>query len=62
MPDWKLEVHRTGYGQQPFRVHAGSCPDGQGKALDRTEARRLLAQGVEACPFCRPDVALGVLE
>ncbi|MCX4784622.1 DUF6233 domain-containing protein [Streptomyces sp. NBC_01264] len=62
VPDWKLEIHRTGYGPQPFRVHAGSCPDGQGKPVERAEVLRLLGEGVEACPFCRPDAALGVLE
>lgn len=41
--DWKLEIHRTGYGAQPFRVHAGFCSDGQGRAVERTDAIRLLA-------------------
>ncbi|WP_251059313.1 MULTISPECIES: DUF6233 domain-containing protein [unclassified Streptomyces] len=27
-----------------------------------TEVRRALAEGVPACPHCRPDAALGVLE
>ncbi|MFD3834165.1 DUF6233 domain-containing protein [Streptomyces sp. NPDC058621] len=62
VPDWKLEIHRTGYGAQPFRVHAGSCPDGQGRAVERAEALRLLGEGVESCPYCRPDAALRVLE
>ncbi|MFD0272238.1 DUF6233 domain-containing protein [Streptomyces sp. NPDC127106] len=60
VPDWKLEVHRTGYGPRPFRVHAGHCPDGHGKEITRHEALRLLSDGIEACPFCGPDRELRI--
>ncbi|WP_255306322.1 DUF6233 domain-containing protein [Streptomyces sp. Wb2n-11] len=31
-------------------------------AAEPEQIRRLLAEGVPACPYCRPDTALGVLE
>ncbi|MFD7116571.1 DUF6233 domain-containing protein [Streptomyces sp. NPDC059922] len=34
----------------------GPCP-----GCTRDEARRMLADGVEACPYCNPDVAPGLL-
>ncbi|WP_405675997.1 DUF6233 domain-containing protein [Streptomyces xanthophaeus] len=34
--------------------------DERRKALGREEARRMLAQGVEPCPFCSPENALGM--
>ncbi|MFJ6722679.1 DUF6233 domain-containing protein [Streptomyces sp. NPDC091259] len=33
---------------------------GKGKPIDRDQGRRLLAEGVEACPYCGPDTALGM--
>jgi hypothetical protein len=59
VPAWKLEVHRTGYGPRPFRVHAGRCPDGHGKEITRYEALRLLSDGIEACPFCGRTASSG---
>ncbi len=35
---------------------AGKCQ----RPVDRTEARRLLADGVTACTHCRPDTDLGI--
>ncbi|MFJ3842336.1 DUF6233 domain-containing protein [Streptomyces sp. NPDC054904] len=43
---------------------AGDCRDTRSrcKPIDREAARRALAEGVQACPHCRPDTALGLLE
>ncbi|MFE4642964.1 DUF6233 domain-containing protein [Streptomyces sp. NPDC056730] len=42
-------------------VHQGECGMGKGPGCTRDEARRMLADGVEACPYCNPDVAPGLL-
>ncbi|MFF3652731.1 DUF6233 domain-containing protein [Streptomyces sp. NPDC002181] len=51
-------------GRLPVRVHAGGCWDSSKRCVPATaeQARRLLAEGVSACPHCRPDSALGMLE
>ncbi|MGW6861399.1 DUF6233 domain-containing protein [Streptomyces xanthophaeus] len=59
-PDWKLESVRTGSGPRALRLHVGDCAMSGGKALGREEARRMLAEGVEPCPFCSPENALGM--
>ncbi|MFI5985155.1 DUF6233 domain-containing protein [Streptomyces sp. NPDC051555] len=59
-PDWKLEAIRTATGPKALRVHAGDCTMGVGKPLDREEVRRMLAEGVEPCPYCGPDTLLGM--
>ncbi|MFD9523382.1 DUF6233 domain-containing protein [Streptomyces sp. NPDC059979] len=41
-------------------VHVGDCAMSGGKPLGREEARRMLAQGVEPCPYCNPEHALGM--
>ncbi|WP_308112862.1 DUF6233 domain-containing protein [Streptomyces sp. DH12] len=53
----------TGAGCTPTAVHLGTCGMGR-KAPGATEdaARRALAEGVPACPVCRPDTELGVLD
>ncbi|SEF19024.1 hypothetical protein SAMN05216533_8572 [Streptomyces sp. Ag109_O5-10] len=63
VPDWILELNRaTGH---PLAVHAGDC----GMAGRRTQpvgqddARRLLTtDGVPACPICRPDTSLHIVD
>ncbi|MER6573828.1 DUF6233 domain-containing protein [Streptomyces sp. NPDC001093] len=42
---------------------AGGCwnAGGRSKGVDRSTALRALAEGVAACPHCRPDAELGVL-
>ncbi|MEU0691572.1 DUF6233 domain-containing protein [Streptomyces uncialis] len=60
-PDWVVE---GGIGAgPPVYVHIGGChmagPRSRGVARD--QAVRALVDGVEACPHCRPDSALGVL-
>ncbi|MFD9307812.1 DUF6233 domain-containing protein [Streptomyces sp. NPDC060048] len=59
-PDWKLESIRTGAGPKALRVHVGDCAMSGGKPLGRKEARRMLSESVEPCPYCRPGNALGM--
>ncbi|MFD9794195.1 DUF6233 domain-containing protein [Streptomyces sp. NPDC059070] len=32
------------------------------RAVDRDTARQALVDGVQACGFCRPDTALGMID
>ncbi|MFD3808968.1 DUF6233 domain-containing protein [Streptomyces sp. NPDC058611] len=36
------------------------CSMGRGKPADAEQVRRMLAEGIEACPYCSPDNMLGV--
>ncbi|MGW0703832.1 DUF6233 domain-containing protein [Streptomyces sp. NPDC002867] len=55
--------HGIGTDRKPFEVHVGDCRMAKRtKIVPPVEARRLLAEGVEACQFCRPDSELGVLD
>ncbi|MFH8792222.1 DUF6233 domain-containing protein [Streptomyces sp. NPDC017941] len=60
-PDWLIEGTTE---RPPIYVHVGDCPTAgkHTRAVSGDEARRALAGGVDACPHCRPDTALGVLE
>ncbi|GAA3371244.1 hypothetical protein GCM10020367_21120 [Streptomyces sannanensis] len=59
--EWKVEQMRTSDGPLPGRVHKGDCHmDGKSVAIDIHRARVMLADGVDACPICRPDTALGI--
>ncbi|MFI6148637.1 DUF6233 domain-containing protein [Streptomyces sp. NPDC051109] len=62
-PAWLIE-RGIGAGRLPVRVHSGTCWDTRKRCRATTmeEARRALAEGVAACPHCRPDAALGMLE
>ncbi|MFG2395187.1 DUF6233 domain-containing protein [Streptomyces lavendulae] len=62
-PEWLLE-HGIGTGRPPVRVHTGECWDTRTrcKPTSADAARRALTEGVSACPHCRPDTALGILE
>ncbi|MGW6882640.1 DUF6233 domain-containing protein [Streptomyces goshikiensis] len=62
-PAWLVE-RGIGVGRLPVRVHAGDCWDTRSRCApaDADQIRALLAQGIPACPHCRPDTALGVLE
>ncbi|MCB5181507.1 DUF6233 domain-containing protein [Streptomyces antimicrobicus] len=53
-----------GTGRPPVRLHAGGCWDIGKRSAPATadQVRYLLAGGVPACPHCRPDTALGMLE
>lgn len=61
LPEWKVTSMRTAHGPKPLNVHVGHCTmDDYGKAISRDEARRLITEGVEPCPFCSPENALGM--
>ncbi|MFE2856159.1 DUF6233 domain-containing protein [Streptomyces lavendulae] len=62
-PEWLIE-HGIGTGWLPARVHTGQCWDTRTHCKPDTadQARRTLAEGVSACPHCRPDTALGLLD
>ncbi|MBD0844743.1 DUF6233 domain-containing protein [Streptomyces sp. TRM68416] len=62
-PDWIIELG-IGCRNPPVQVHAGDCYAAakRRRAVDRDEARRLLAAGLPACTHCRPDRHLGILE
>ncbi|MEU9000434.1 DUF6233 domain-containing protein [Streptomyces sp. NPDC048551] len=60
-PEWTVTSIRTAHGPKSLNVHIGSCTfDDHGKAISRDEARRLITEGVETCPFCSPENALGM--
>ncbi|MFD4830101.1 DUF6233 domain-containing protein [Streptomyces uncialis] len=61
-PDWVVE---GGIGAgPPVYVHIGGCHMAGSRvhAVPREAAVRALVDGVEACPHCRPDTELGVLD
>ncbi|MFJ4536605.1 DUF6233 domain-containing protein [Streptomyces tibetensis] len=45
-------------------VHAGDCyaAGNRRRAINRDEARQLLASGLPACPCCQPDIDLRILD
>ncbi|MEU9031922.1 DUF6233 domain-containing protein [Streptomyces sp. NPDC048383] len=62
-PAWLVE-HGIGAGRPAVRVHTGDCWDTRTRCKPATldEARRALAEGIRACPHCRPDTALGIID
>ncbi|WP_328906114.1 DUF6233 domain-containing protein [Streptomyces sp. NBC_00234] len=63
-PAWKLSMLRTGTGTHADAVHVGDCgmSGRRTQPMTREQAlRALTADGITACPFCRPDRDLGVL-
>lgn len=62
-PDWVLELGLNRDSPAVY-VHAGDCWNAgkRSKGVDRSTALRALAEGVAACPHCRPDSELGYLE
>ncbi|MFE9222710.1 DUF6233 domain-containing protein [Streptomyces lavendulae] len=46
-----------GNGRPPVRMHAAGCWDKRTRCKPASAdlARRGLAEGVQACPHCRPD-------
>ncbi|MGP3683146.1 DUF6233 domain-containing protein [Streptomyces sp. IBSNAI002] len=62
-PAWLVE-RGIGVGRPAARVHVGGCWDSTKRCTPASaeQVRALLADGVPACPHCRPDTALGVLE
>lgn len=61
-PDWLIEMGLT--GRAAVYVHAGGChmAGKRCRPINADQAREALREGVDACPHCRPDTALGVLE
>lgn len=61
-PDWLIE--RGLQGHHAVYVHVGGCHMAGKRSVPvaREQARQALTAGVDACPHCRPDTALGVLE
>ncbi|RCH70416.1 hypothetical protein DT019_02720 [Streptomyces sp. SDr-06] len=64
VPDWVLSYPRAGATSRPDAVHVGDCgmAGKRTKPITRDQALRALAEGVEACQFCRPDSELGWLD
>ncbi|MEV6592386.1 DUF6233 domain-containing protein [Streptomyces acidicola] len=62
-PDWIVQLG-IGAGHPPLQIHAGDCyaAGKRRRAIDRDEARRLLASGLPACTHCQPDVEPGILD
>jgi hypothetical protein len=61
-PDWLIEQGLD--GRQAVYVHVGGChmAGKRSKGVQRDQALRALADGVDACPHVRPDSELGYLE
>ena len=61
-PDWLIEQSLN--GRQAVYVHVGGChmAGKRSRGVDRDQALRALAEGVDACSHCRPDTELGVLD
>ncbi|MGW5736986.1 MULTISPECIES: DUF6233 domain-containing protein [Streptomyces] len=61
-PDWLIEQGLD--GRAPVYVHVGGChmAGKRSKGITQDQARRALYERVDACPHCRPDSDLGVLE
>ncbi|MFJ5548702.1 DUF6233 domain-containing protein [Streptomyces sp. NPDC093225] len=53
-----------GTGRPAIRLHVGGCWDTGKRSVPATaeQVRHLLAEDVPACPHCRLDTVLGVLE
>ena len=62
-PEWIVQLG-VGTGRPAVQVHAGDCyaAGNRRRAINRDEARRLLASGLPACPHCQPDIDLRILD
>lgn len=62
-PDWLIELGIE-QGRPAVLVHAGDCHmvRGRWRAIDRAEAWRQRAAGVEGCTYCSLDELLGYLD
>ncbi|MGY1548266.1 DUF6233 domain-containing protein [Streptomyces sp. MN6] len=63
VPDWLLERGLNAHSD-PVYVHAGGCWNAgkRSAGVPREQALRALAEGVQACPHCRPDTELGYVD
>jgi len=61
-PDWLIEMGLG--GRDPVYVHVGGChmAGKRSRGVERDQALRAVTEGVDACPHCRPDTELGVLD
>lgn len=61
-PDWLIEQGLD--GRAPVYVHVGGChmAGKRSRGVTQEQARQALYEQVDACPHCRPDTELGVLE
>jgi hypothetical protein len=62
-PEWIVQLG-IGTGRPLVQVHGGDCyaAGNRHRAIDRDEARRLLASELPACPHCQPDIDLRILD
>ncbi|MFJ6501610.1 DUF6233 domain-containing protein (plasmid) [Streptomyces virginiae] len=63
-PQWWIE-YGIGVGRAPERVHTGNCPmSSRGRPATAQSVREILltVPDAVACPLCRPDTELGLLE
>ncbi|MFJ7963107.1 DUF6233 domain-containing protein [Streptomyces sp. NPDC096324] len=62
-PDWMIERGLDGH-TPPVYVHRGDChmAGKRSRGVTEDQARRALAERVDACPHCRPDTELGILD
>nr|WP_206326116.1 DUF6233 domain-containing protein [Streptomyces sp. N502] len=62
-PDWLIEQSLS-RDVPPVYVHVGGChmAGKRSKGVTRDAALRALTDGVDACPHCRPDTELGILD
>lgn len=62
-PDWLIEQSLSRH-VPPVYVHVGGChmAGKRSKGVSRDTALRALTEGIDACPHCRPDSELGVLD
>lgn len=64
-PDWVVAYQRSARGPVADGIHRGDChmATGRTEPLTREQAiRALTTEIIPACPYCRPDTDLGVLE
>lgn len=61
-PDWLIERGRP--QRNAVYVHVGGCwnAGSRSKGVERDQALQALAEGIDACPQCRPDIELGILD
>jgi hypothetical protein len=61
-PDWLIEQGLD--GRAAVYVHVGGCHMAgiRSRGITHEQARAALYERVDACPHCRPDSELGVLE
>ncbi|GGW98502.1 DUF6233 domain-containing protein [Streptomyces chartreusis] len=59
-----LDRARTPDGPIPSSIHTGDChmTSPLARTISGHEAATFIADGLEACAFCRPDSALGLLD